>query len=558
VKIALAQINTTVGDFAGNLARVRESLEKGRRAGVDLVVFPEQTIPGYPAEDLLERADFLAASEAAFAAAVDLSRGTAMVIGTISRAEKGEGNPIYNSAVLVDDGRVAAVQHKTLLPTHDVFDEGRYFRPATSHAVHSFRGRKLGLAICEDLWNDPVFWPDRRYTADPAALLAGQGAEIVVAISASPFSLGRGRFRYRMLRASVERHGFELVYANLVGGNTTLVFDGASFVLDRAGRVRACAPPFEEAFVVVDTEAPPLAEPPTFLAGAAGSAPGEVDVAEAHGALVLGVRDYLAKSGFRRAVLGLSGGVDSAITAAIAAEAIGPENVIGVSLPSRYSSRGSLEDAQRLAAALGIAYEVISIEDLFKSSLATLAPAFAKLAPGRGADVTEENLQARIRGLLLMGLSNKLGALLLTTGNKSELAVGYCTLYGDMSGGLAVVSDVPKTLVYRLASWINRRGELIPASTIEKPPSAELRPEQKDEDSLPPYAVLDPILQAYIEQHRSPEEIVARGFERATVEAVVRLVDRSEYKRKQGAPGIRITTKAFGPGRRFPIVQRFR
>ena len=552
MKIALAQINTTVGDFSGNLAKVKDALDQGREAGVDLVVFPEQTLPGYPGEDLLERKDFLAAAEDALLEAVDACHDLGMVIGALRAAEGGDGNPVYNSAVLVENRQILGEQHKALLPTYDVFDEARYFRPGREYGVFTFRGRRLGLPICEDLWNDPVFWPRRLYPVDPAAELIRAGAEVLVGISASPYSLGRVGLRYRMLQNTAKRHGVPLLYTNLVGGNTTLVFDGSSFALSGAGELLALAPGFEESFCVLDLDGDPL-DTPAWLDSSDASRPSDPDVEQAYKALVLGTRDYMTKSGFTRAVVGLSGGIDSALTAAIAVSAIGPENVIGVSMPSRYSSEGSVTDARRLVENLGIQYHDISIEKIFAAAESSLAPVFGALPQ----DVTEENMQARARGLLLMAISNKFGALLLTTGNKSELAVGYCTLYGDMSGGLAVISDVPKTLVYRISRWLNREREVIPSDTIDKPPSAELRPDQRDEDSLPPYDVLDAILEAYIEERAPLESIVERGFDRRTVEDVVRMVDRNEYKRKQAAPGLRITGKAFGPGRRVPIVQRF-
>jgi len=554
VRIAIAQINTTVGDVSGNLEKVCAALEQGRRENVELVVFPEQTLPGYPAEDLLESEEFLLRNEEAFEAATKACHGIAMALGVLWRAPPTAGKRVHNSVALVDNRKVIGVQHKALLPTYDVFDEGRYFRPASSHRVFDFRGQKLGLAICEDVWNDGSFWPERRYARDPVEELAGQGMDLLVAISASPFSLGRSRLRYRMLKATVERCRVPLVYANLVGGNTSLVFDGASLAFNAKGDLAAFVRPFEEAFQVLETDTASLQPLPDDSEAAEDEKWTQDDVADGYRALVLGVRDYLGKSGFHKAVIGLSGGIDSALTAVIAAEALGPENVLGVSMPSRYSSEGSLDDARSLAENLGIGYEELPIEKIFHASLETLRPTFADLPE----NVAEENLQARIRGLLVMALSNKFGSLLLTTGNKSELAVGYCTLYGDMSGGLAVISDVPKTLVYRMAHWCNRKREIVPRSTLEKPPSAELRPDQKDEDSLPPYDVLDEILRAYVENRSSPDEIVAQGFERRTVEEITRLVDRNEYKRKQAAPGLRITTKAFGPGRRFPIVQRFR
>lgn len=552
MKIALAQLNTIVGDCEGNLARVLSSLERAREEGVDLVVFPEQTLPGYPAEDLLEREDFIDQVQDVFERAVQACQGMAMVLGTIVRTDCPEGKPIYNSAALVQDGEVLGFQHKTLLPTYDVFDEARYFCPAREHPVFEFKGRKLALAICEDLWNRPGFCVENMYDTDPVEKWVVDGeADLVIAISASPFSLGRPRFRRRLLGEIASSRGIDLVYCNLVGGNTSLVFDGTSIALGAKSELLSQASSFDEDFVVFDLPG---------RNGEAGAAPavagaedssGE-DLEQAFGALVLGTRDYLQKSGFRKAVLGLSGGIDSALTAVVAAAALGPENVIGVTMPSRFSSGGSVSDSRQLADNLGISLEEIPIETIFSSVLDTLDPVFE----GLEEDVTEENIQARIRGLLLMALSNKLNALLLTTGNKSELAVGYCTLYGDMSGGLAVISDVPKTLVYRISEWLNRDGEVIPAAIIDKPPSAELRPDQKDTDSLPPYDVLDAILEAYVEEGHGLREVVELGFEEETVAGILRMVDLNEYKRLQAAPGLRITSKAFGPGRRFPVVKR--
>ena len=552
MKIALAQLNTIVGDCEGNLARVLSSLERAREEGVDLVVFPEQTLPGYPAEDLLEREDFIDQVQDVFERAVQACQGMAMVLGTIVRTDCPEGKPIYNSAALVQDGEVLGFQHKTLLPTYDVFDEARYFCPAREHPVFEFKGRKLALAICEDLWNRPGFCVENMYDTDPVEKWVVDGeADLVIAISASPFSLGRPRFRRDLLAEIASSRGIDLVYCNLVGGNTSLVFDGTSIALGAKSELLSQASSFDEDFVVFDLPG---------RNGEAGAAPavagaedssGE-DLEQAFGALVLGTRDYLQKSGFRKAVLGLSGGIDSALTAVVAAAALGPENVIGVTMPSRFSSGGSVSDSRQLADNLGISLEEIPIETIFSSVLDTLDPVFE----GLEEDVTEENIQARIRGLLLMALSNKLNALLLTTGNKSELAVGYCTLYGDMSGGLAVISDVPKTLVYRISEWLNRDGEVIPAAIIDKPPSAELRPDQKDTDSLPPYDVLDAILEAYVEEGHGLREVVELGFEEETVAGILRMVDLNEYKRLQAAPGLRITSKAFGPGRRFPVVKR--
>jgi NAD+ synthetase len=406
-----------------------------------------------------------------------------------------------------------------------------------------FNGRRLGLTVCEDLWNDEDFWPDRRYRRNPAAELAAAGADLLLNVSASPWHLGKNRVRHAMLASLAAKLRRPLVYCNLVGGNDELIFDGTSLVFDAAGRVVARGARFAEDFVVADTEAPPVPD-----------APEPADEEKLHGALVLGLRDYLHKCGFTDAVLGLSGGIDSALTACLAVDALGAEHVWGVSLPSQFSSRGSLEDARQLAANLGIRYDVIPIQAAFETVKRELGGVFA----GRPEDTTEENLQARLRGVFLMALSNKFGAMLLTTGNKSELAVGYCTLYGDMCGGLAVINDLPKQWVYRLARWINRRREIIPAACLTKPPSAELRPHQTDQDSLPPYEVLDAILEAYVVEGRSVAEIIAAGFDAATVRRVARLIDQSEYKRRQAAPGLKVTSKAFGIGRRLPIAQRYR
>ncbi len=543
MKVGLAQINTTVGDFPGNLGLILAGIARAREAGLDLVAFPEQAIPGYPAEDLLEREDFVRGAAEAQRQVVEATRGgPAVVVGNLLPGEAREGKPVHNSAVLIEDGRVVGVQHKTLLPTYDVFDEGRYFQPASEHRAFEFRGRRLGLAICEDVWNDPQFWPRRIYPLDPVEELVKKGTEVLLVISSSPFSIGRARFRLRMLQNTARRHGIHILYLNLVGGNTSLIFDGASFALNRQGDLIGRARGFEEDFLVVDLD---RAEPLVL--------PADDDVADGYRALVLGTRDYLRKTGFRKVVVGLSGGIDSALTATIARDAAGPENVIGVSMPSRYSSPGSETDARVLAERLGIAFHRISIEEMFSASLATLAAPFE----GLPADVTEENIQARLRGVILMAISNKLGALLLSTGNKSELAVGYCTLYGDMAGGLAVISDVPKTLVYRLARYVNRKEEVIPRASLEKAPSAELRPNQTDQDTLPAYEVLDPIIEAYVERGLDRDRIVSEVGDPRVVDQVLRMIDASEYKRKQAAPGLRITGKAFGPGRRFPIVQRY-
>ncbi len=548
MKVLLAQINTTVGDFEGNFRLLEQAYKEALDQGVDLLIFPEQALPGYPAEDLLEREDFIASAESYEDRVVALTQGhsTAIILGNLTRRQQVDyGKPIYNSAILIEEGKVVGRQHKALLPTYDVFDEARYFEPGSAHQVLEFRGRKLGLAVCEDAWNEEGFWPERLYQRDPIQELAQAGADLLIVISASPYSIGRGLFRQEMLASLAKKHAVELIYCNLVGGNTTLVFDGESLIFDRKGQLIVQGKKFQEERISVDLSALPSPI----------EAVREGDALEAYRALVLGTQDYLGKTGFKKAVIGLSGGIDSTLVAVVAQEALGAENVIGVSMPSRYSSEGSKTDAELLAKNLGIQYLSLPIESIFSSALKTLEPAFKDLPE----DVTEENLQARSRGLILMAMSNKLGALLLTTGNKSELAVGYCTLYGDMCGGLAVISDVPKILVYDMCRQINevRGREVIPVSVIEKPPSAELRPDQVDQDSLPEYEVLDDILFNYVEKGKSPDEIIDLGYDPETVERMLRLVNLNEYKRQQAAPGIRITTKAFGPGRKFPIVQRF-
>lgn len=542
MKVALAQLNTTVGDLAGNEARIRAAYERGVAAGANLVLVPELATTGYPPRDLLLRSRFIPDNLALLDRLAAATGDTALLVGYVGRNDVRPGRDATNSIALLRQGRILATRHKTLLPTYDVFDEDRYFEAATSNAPVPFDEAQLGLTICEDLWNDEDFWPDRRYRRNPAVELAQAGATVLCNISASPWHLGKNRVRHAMLASLAAKTRRPLLYCNLVGGNDELVFDGGSLAFDAQGRLLARGAAFAEDFLLIDLpHAAPIESTPL------------PDEEKLHRALVLGLRDYLHKCGFRSAVLGLSGGIDSAVTACLAAEALGPENVHGISLPSQFSSTGSLDDARLLAAALGIRYDVIPIQTGFEALKTSLAPVFA----GRAEDLTEENIQARLRGVILMALSNKFGALLLTTGNKSEMAVGYCTLYGDMCGGLAVISDVPKTMVYRLARRINRAREIIPTASITKPPSAELRPNQTDQDSLPPYDVLDAILEAYVVEGRAPHEIVASGFDAATVRRVITLIDRSEYKRRQAAPGLKVTSKAFGVGRRMPIAQRY-
>ena len=555
MRLALGQLNATIGDFAGNAAKIEALWKEAEAAKADLLLVPEMALCGYPPRDLLDRPSFLAESSRVLAALARRAGKTALLVGTILPNPSRTGKPLYNAATLLRNGRVAAVARKCLLPAYDVFDEVRHFEPAKAPTLARLAGRKAGLTICEDLWNDKDFWRVRRlYRVDPGEELLARGADVVVNVSASPFSEGKPRLRRRMLARLARDGGVPVAYLNLVGGNDELVFDGGSMVLDGTGRVRARAALFEEDFLVVDLDGTGAA--PVSGAGRedlADDAEGE-PLESLRRALVLGIRDYARKCGFRSAVVGLSGGVDSALVGALAAEALGPENVTGLALPSRYSSEGSVADARALAEALGVRLDVVPIEPVFAAARATLAPLFA----GRPEDVTEENLQARIRGMLLMAFSNKLGPLLLTTGNKSELAVGYCTLYGDMCGGLAPISDLPKMRVYALARHLNRRAgrSLIPEPTLEKPPSAELRPGQTDQDSLPPYELLDRVLEGLVERSLPPAAVArATGAPLDLVAGIARQVDRAEYKRQQAAPGLKVSTKAFGSGRRIPIAQ---
>ena len=554
MRIALGQINPTIGDFDGNRRLVWDAALEAEGRGAALVVFPELALSGYPPKDLLERAAFLDAARASLdGLARELgARGVraGVLVGFPERLPLSpSGRGVANSAALIEGGRVVSVTRKSLLPTYDVFDEWRYFDPATEVGVVPFRGRRLGVTICEDIWNDGDFWPHRLYRADPVEALVSAGADVIVNVSASPYSIEKRHLRPQMLAASARRWARPLVFVNQVGGQDDLVFDGASLALDARGEVIARGPEHGSALVLVDLDA-----------GTGDRAPLEPsDEASALAALTLGTRDYARRCGFERALLGLSGGIDSALVACLAARALGPRNVLGVAMPSRFSSEGSLRDAAALAEALGIDFTTISIEPMFAAYLDTLArplDAFASAPDDEATQLASENLQARIRGAILMALSNRQGRLLLTTGNKSEVATGYCTLYGDMAGGLAVISDVPKTLVYRLARAVNAQtaAPVIPDSTLTKAPSAELRPNQTDQDALPPYDVLDAILEAHLVEGQDIEALVAAGFERAVVADVVRRVRTSEYKRRQMPPGLKITGKAFGPGRRYPIA----
>ena len=543
MKIALAQFNPTVGDFAGNAARILSLATSAHQRGADLAVFSELCLCGYLPQDLLERPAFIDRNHKELkelAAKLPLPA----IVGYAGRVKNGRGKAIANKAALISEGRVVFEQSKMLLPTYDVFDESRYFQPADRQSVYGLGNEQLGITICEDVWNDKNFWATCRYDRDPVTELIAQGTTILLNISASPYTIDKRGLRLAMLRSIALHHRRPIVYVNQVGGDDSLIFDGASMALTADGKVAAQARAFEEDLVFFDT---------VTGRGEIHDQPHE-EIAYAYQAILMGTCDYVQKCGFKKVLVGLSGGIDSAVVASIAAEALGSDNVLGVSMPGPYSSPGSKSDAAAVAKNLGINLITIPIGDVFDTYLKELAPVFGSLAP----DVTEENIQARIRGNYLMALSNKFGSMVLSTGNKSEIAVGYCTLYGDMAGGLAILSDVPKLMVYELAKWINREREVIPQSTIDKAPSAELRPDQKDEDALPPYDVLDRILKAYIEDLRSPQEISDRfGYDLKLVRDIALLVDRNEYKRKQAAPGLKITSRAFGFGRPFPIAQRF-
>jgi NAD+ synthase/NAD+ synthase (glutamine-hydrolysing) len=543
VKIALGQINPTVGDFSGNAAKMIAFAQQARAAGAGLILFPELAVCGYPPRDLVERPSFVARNREAAEQIASQTHGIAVICGLVTPAQAETGKSVMNSAALLKDGAIAFLQSKMLLPTYDVFDEMRNFAPAKSQSLFPFCGKQMALTICEDAWNDKHFWNKRLYTVDPVEALVQAGGNFVLNISASPFWLGKREFRREMLATIARQDKVPVAMVNQVGGNDSLVFDGSSLVLNCAGEVIAQGKSFEEDLVYFDS---------SHLTGEMHPQM-QGEEASGYAALVLGTRDYVRKCGFERVIIGLSGGIDSALTACIAADAVGPENVIGVGMPGPYSSPGSIADARSLAQNLGIRFELLSITEIFESCRSVLQKVFA----GRKEDTTEENIQSRARGTLLMALSNKFGAIVLSTGNKSELGVGYCTLYGDMVGGLAVISDVPKTLVYRLSRYVNSRRPVIPQASLEKPPSAELRPDQKDIDSLPPYEILDAILEDYVEDSHPAEQIAAdRGFDVALVRKVIRMVDGAEYKRQQAAPGLKISPKAFGTGRRFPIAAK--
>jgi len=543
MKIALAQFNPTVGDFDGNSARILEIAREAKTRGADLAVFSELCVCGYPPQDLLERPAFIERNHTQLA---KLAKCIPMpsIVGYVGKAQDNTGKPVANTAALIADGRIVFEQRKMLLPTYDVFDESRYFQPAHSQSVIRLGAEQLGITICEDGWNDKNFWAQRLYERDPVAELVGQGSSVLLNISASPYTIDKRGLRLDMLRALARQHHVPVVYVNQVGGNDSLVFDGSSVAIAPDGTIVARAHSFQDDLVFFDTE--------TFVGDIRHETSDELEAA--YKALVCGTRDYVRKCGFSKVVVGLSGGVDSALVVTVAVDAVGAENVLGVGMPGPYSSEGSLRDARKIAENLGVEFIVLPITGVFDEYLQVLDPAFN----GRPVDATEENIQARIRGNLLMALSNKFGSLVLSTGNKSEIAVGYCTLYGDMAGGLAVISDVPKTMVYELAKLRNREREVIPVETLTKPPSAELRPNQRDSDTLPPYDILDRILKAYVEDIKDPEEIASHfGYSIELVRSITRRVDQNEYKRNQAAPGLKITSKAFSVGRRFPLANRF-
>jgi NAD+ synthase (glutamine-hydrolysing) len=548
--IGLLQLNSVVGDFVANRQKVLAGYAEAAARGAELVLAPELFLCGYPPRDLLLREDFIAANLAALAETAKGAGAIPLCVGFVDKNPERPGRALRNAAAVLQNGKIIWRTAKCLLPTYDVFDEDRYFEPAKTIVPFEFNGRKLGITICEDIWNDEDFWPERLYRRDPVKELVAQGAEIILNLSASPWHDGKERLRLEMLRRVARDEKIPLAQVNAVGANDELIFDGHGVALDARGEVIAPGKGFAEDVIVAELE-PKIRNPKSEIRNRADFPPPEQQL---FSALTLGIRDYVHKCGFKSAVVGLSGGIDSALVAVLATEALGADRVLGVSMPARYSSEGSLNDAAALAKNLGIRYEVLPIEPVFQSVERQLQKIFAGTTPNEA----EENVQSRLRGVTLMALSNKFGALVLTTGNKSEMAVGYCTLYGDMCGALAPLADVFKTDIYKIARWINRDREIIPAASISKPPSAELRPDQKDQDSLPPYEILDRILDAYIVQNLDKTEIIRRGFDAAVVNDVINKVTFSEYKRRQAAPGLKVSPRAFGMGRRIPIAQKFR
>jgi NAD+ synthase (glutamine-hydrolysing) len=543
MKIAVCQINTIIGDFEGNIEKIVLFLEKAKQSSCEIALFPELALTGYPPRDFLDRLSFFQASQKALKQLAQKAKGILAIVGTILENRE-SGNPLFNAAAAVKDGEVLYVQYKTLLPNYDVFDEARYFAPAQEpQPLLKYNGLKIGVTICEDIWNAEGSFPQQRYSSNPVEKLAKQKPDLVLNLSASPFHAAKLSLRQALLKAVALKTHAPVLYCNLVGGNDELVFDGCSMAMDSGGNLFQTAKGFEEDFFIYDTEKPSL-QP---------SAVKEKEIGRIYQALVLGTRDYVRKCGFEKVLVGLSGGIDSSLVACVAAEALGPENVMGVTMPSPFSSKGSIGDSRSLARSLGIEFLEVPITPLYEAALSSLKPVFKS----KPQDTAEENLQARLRGLILMALSNKFNRLVLSTGNKSEVAVGYCTLYGDMCGGLAVISDVPKVMVYELARYANRKKPFIPAAVFTKAPSAELKPNQKDQDSLPPYETLDAILRLYIEENMPAEKIRKAGFETSLVQDVLKRINQSEYKRRQMAPGLKVTSRAFGIGRRMPIAQKF-
>ena len=544
MKILLAQLNLVVGAIEENAARIRETIMRGREEGAELVLFPELTLTSYPAEDLLEYAAFVKRNEQALeelASATD--EHTAALVGYVASNQLPEGKGLFNGAALLGNGRVISRHFKTLLPTYDVFDEGRWFDPAPQLELAEWHGKRFAVTICEDCWNSTAFAPRLLYQEDPVEQQRQMSPDFLVNISATPFALGKRQIKHQLFSEIARRCQCPVIHVNLVGGNDNLIFDGGSNFFDATGEHRAQAWEFREDLLSIDLKA----------------ATGQLrelennELEQLRQALVLGLRDYAAKCGFKQCALGLSGGIDSALTAVLAAEALGPENVLGIAMPSRFSSKHSRDDAKTLAENLGIEFQLAPIEGMFNSALEELKPLLGDRAP----DVTEENIQARLRGMMLMAVSNKFGRLILATGNKSESAVGYATLYGDMCGGLSVIGDLPKTIVYQMAEHINRSSEVIPRNTIDKPPSAELSPGQQDSDQLPDYEELDAIIDGYVRQRKSAEELIAAGGNEQSVRRIVRMIDLAEYKRRQAPPALKVSTKAFGFGRRMPLTARY-
>ena len=556
MKICLAQINPTVGDFEQNVKKICRFINTAKKKRADLIVFPEMCIVGYPPKDLLELSGFVDSNLKALEEVKNNVTGISAIVGFVDRNAGQRGKNLYNAAAYINNKEIVSRHYKSLLPTYDVFDEDRYFEPAHSISLAKISGRKSGISICEDAWGANIIWHRKIHHKDPVESMIRQGAEIIINISASPFTIGKQDERLKMLTSHAKKYNVPIVFVNQIGGNDDLVFDGNSLVINKKGVIVDKALSFEEDLLMVEFKGPDISaggSKPSSVGKRTQAGADEGEIESVYDALVLGTRDYVRKCGFKKAVIGLSGGIDSAVTAVIAARALGKGKVLGVTMPSGFSSKGSVKDSKALAKRLGIAFENIPIKSVYNAYTRTLSDMFT----GLPFDVTEENLQARIRGKILMAISNKYGYLVLTTGNKSELAVGYCTLYGDMCGGLAVISDIPKTMVYDIAEYINRKKEIIPIDTIEKPPSAELRPDQKDQDSLPPYDILDGVLRAYVEESKDIDDIVGIGFNETLVKDIIKKVDTNEYKRKQAAPGLKVTSKAFGTGRRMPLAQRY-